>query len=89
MAALQVAIDSGVGAAPLDVLCLACDSARCDFSVRRMQRRAPRADDVVIDMKYCGVCHSDLHQAAGHMAGRGEDHRDHDKRPTTQIRYSI
>jgi alcohol dehydrogenase (NADP+) len=25
-------------------------------------RRAPRADDVLIDVLYCGVCHSDLHQ---------------------------
>lgn len=28
-----------------------------------IQRRAPRPDDVVIDILYCGVCHSDLHQA--------------------------
>ena len=27
------------------------------------ERRSPRADDVVIDILYCGVCHSDLHQA--------------------------
>lgn len=26
-------------------------------------RREPRADDVVIDILYCGVCHSDLHMA--------------------------
>ena len=26
-------------------------------------RRAPGASDVVIDILYCGVCHSDLHQA--------------------------
>ena len=25
--------------------------------------RSPRADDVVIDILYCGVCHSDLHNA--------------------------
>ena len=48
--------------APMDVLCLACDSARCDFSVQRMQRRALRPDDIAIDIKFCGVCHSDLHQ---------------------------
>lgn len=28
------------------------------FSV---ERRAPRADDVVITIKYCGVCHTDIH----------------------------
>src|SRR5258706_15063068 len=27
-----------------------------------VQRRAPRAQDVQIDILYCGVCHSDLHQ---------------------------
>lgn len=29
----------------------------------RIDRRAPRRDDVVIDILYCGVCHSDLHTA--------------------------
>lgn len=29
------------------------------------ERREPRDDDVVIDIKYCGVCHSDIHQARG------------------------
>src|SRR4249920_851255 len=27
------------------------------------ERREVRPDDVVIDILYCGVCHSDLHQA--------------------------
>ncbi|WP_312626480.1 NAD(P)-dependent alcohol dehydrogenase [Scandinavium sp.] len=27
------------------------------------ERRAPRPDDVTIEVLYCGVCHSDLHQA--------------------------
>ena len=26
-------------------------------------RRAPGAHDVAIDIAYCGVCHSDIHQA--------------------------
>ena len=26
-------------------------------------------DDVVIDMVYCGICHTDLHVAANHMSG--------------------
>jgi alcohol dehydrogenase (NADP+) len=26
-------------------------------------RREPREHDVVIDIKYCGICHSDIHQA--------------------------
>ncbi|MGK6315993.1 NAD(P)-dependent alcohol dehydrogenase [Neorhizobium sp. DT-125] len=27
------------------------------------ERREPNADDVVISIEYCGVCHSDIHQA--------------------------
>ncbi len=27
------------------------------------ERRAPNDDDVVIDIHYCGICHSDIHQA--------------------------
>jgi alcohol dehydrogenase (NADP+) len=27
------------------------------------ERREPRDDDVVINIEYCGVCHSDIHQA--------------------------
>jgi uncharacterized zinc-type alcohol dehydrogenase-like protein len=27
------------------------------------QRRDPRPQDVQIEILYCGVCHSDLHQA--------------------------
>ncbi|MBU9356160.1 NAD(P)-dependent alcohol dehydrogenase [Burkholderia multivorans] len=30
------------------------------------KRRAPRSDDVVIDILYCGVCHTDLHMARNH-----------------------
>jgi uncharacterized zinc-type alcohol dehydrogenase-like protein len=33
------------------------------------ERRAPRADDVAIDIKYCGVCHSDIHQARDEWGG--------------------
>ncbi|MCW5834838.1 MAG: NAD(P)-dependent alcohol dehydrogenase [Labilithrix sp.] len=28
-----------------------------------IERRDPRPDDVVIDVLYCGICHSDIHQA--------------------------
>jgi uncharacterized zinc-type alcohol dehydrogenase-like protein len=27
------------------------------------ERRQPREHDIVIDIKYCGICHSDIHQA--------------------------
>jgi len=31
----------------------------------RFERRAPRANDVAMEILYCGVCHSDLHTARG------------------------
>ncbi len=35
---------------------------RCAF-----ERRAPRSDDVVIDILYCGVCHTDVHMVRNHF----------------------
>jgi len=32
-------------------------------------RRAPGAHDVRIDIAYCGVCHSDIHQVKSGWAG--------------------
>ena len=58
-----------VDPSPIDSLCLTCESASCDFSVRPLQRRPLGDEDVLVDMRYCGVCHSDLHTAAGHMEG--------------------
>jgi uncharacterized zinc-type alcohol dehydrogenase-like protein len=34
-----------------------------------IERRAAGADDVVIDIAYCGVCHSDLHTVRGEWGG--------------------
>jgi uncharacterized zinc-type alcohol dehydrogenase-like protein len=34
-----------------------------------IDRRAPRPNDVVIDILYCGVCHSDIHQARDEWGG--------------------
>lgn len=34
-----------------------------------IQRRAPGAHDVVIDIAFCGICHSDLHQVRSEWAG--------------------
>jgi uncharacterized zinc-type alcohol dehydrogenase-like protein len=32
------------------------------FAPLSIQRRAPGPDDVQIEVLYCGICHSDLHQ---------------------------
>jgi len=39
-----------------------------NFKPVLMERRPVGSRDVVIQMLYCGVCHSDLHHAAGHNA---------------------
>jgi len=33
------------------------------------ERREPAAQDVVIDIKYCGICHSDIHQVRDEWGG--------------------
>ena len=34
-----------------------------------INRRTPNADDVQIDIAYCGICHSDIHQVRAEWAG--------------------
>ena len=53
----------------IDTLVMACTDSRCDFKPLRMKRRPLGPEDVQIEMKYCGICHTDLHIAADHVAG--------------------
>jgi uncharacterized zinc-type alcohol dehydrogenase-like protein len=41
----------------------AAQSPTAPLAPMTFERRSPRADDVAIDILYCGVCHSDIHQA--------------------------
>ena len=41
----------------------AAQSATSPLAPFTFHRREPRPDDVVIDILYCGICHSDIHQA--------------------------
>lgn len=47
----------------MNVLGYAAQSAKDALAPHRFVRRDPRPDDVVIQILYCGVCHTDLHQA--------------------------
>ncbi len=47
----------------------AAQSATTPLAPHRFERRDPRPDDVVIDILYCGVCHSDIHQARNEWGG--------------------
>ncbi|MEK7358733.1 MAG: NAD(P)-dependent alcohol dehydrogenase, partial [Bdellovibrionota bacterium] len=40
-------------------------SATSPIAPLTIERRDPRPDDVVIEIDYCGVCHSDIHTARG------------------------
>jgi uncharacterized zinc-type alcohol dehydrogenase-like protein len=43
--------------------------AKSPLSPWTIERRAPGAHDVQIEIRYCGVCHSDIHQARGEWGG--------------------
>ncbi len=47
----------------INVRAYAAVSATEPLTPYRFDRRNPRSNDVVIDILYCGVCHSDLHTA--------------------------
>ena len=40
----------------------AAKTASAPLTPMQFNRRAPRPDDVAIEVMYCGVCHSDIHQ---------------------------
>ena len=44
------------------VVAMAAASAGAEFEAMLIERREPRAHDVVIDIAYAGICHSDIHQ---------------------------
>jgi len=47
----------------------AAKSATLPLEPFSFERREPRAHDVVIDIAYCGVCHSDIHTARNEWGG--------------------
>src|ERR1700682_5542264 len=47
----------------------AAQSASSPLATFSFNRREPLEKDVVIDILYCGVCHSDLHQARNEWKG--------------------
>jgi uncharacterized zinc-type alcohol dehydrogenase-like protein len=51
----------------MNVLGYAAHSATEPLVPYDFERRAPRRDDVVIEILYCGVCHTDLHLARNHF----------------------
>ena len=52
---------------PISTRAFAATAADAPLSPYRFNRRDPGPDDVAIEIRYCGVCHSDLHVAKGHL----------------------
>jgi uncharacterized zinc-type alcohol dehydrogenase-like protein len=47
----------------------ACKQAKRPLTSYTFERREPRDHDVVIDIQYCGICHSDIHQVGDEWGG--------------------
>jgi alcohol dehydrogenase (NADP+) len=48
---------------------IAASHAGAPLAPTTIERRDPRPDDVVIDIAYAGICHSDIHQARDEWGG--------------------
>jgi uncharacterized zinc-type alcohol dehydrogenase-like protein len=53
---------------PVTVPALATEAAGKPLARTSIERRDPRPNDVVIDIAYAGICHSDIHQARDEWA---------------------
>jgi uncharacterized zinc-type alcohol dehydrogenase-like protein len=47
----------------------AAAAAKAPLAPYSFERRDPREHDVAIDIKFCGICHSDIHQARDEWGG--------------------
>ncbi|MFI5391873.1 MAG: NAD(P)-dependent alcohol dehydrogenase, partial [Bacteriovoracales bacterium] len=47
----------------------AAPTAKAPLTPFNFERREPKENDVLIDIKYCGICHSDIHQARDEWGG--------------------
>jgi uncharacterized zinc-type alcohol dehydrogenase-like protein len=47
----------------------AAQNAKAPLAPYTFERRAPGDHDVVIDIQYCGICHSDIHQVRDEWGG--------------------
>ncbi|CAJ1393369.1 unnamed protein product [Effrenium voratum] len=49
---------------PVQIMAMACNDKCCDFKPVKLQRRPVGDFDVLVNLKYCGVCHTDVDAAA-------------------------
>lgn len=53
----------------MKVIGYAASTAKAPLALFQFERREPGDKDVVIEILYCGVCHSDIHQARNEWGG--------------------
>jgi uncharacterized zinc-type alcohol dehydrogenase-like protein len=59
----KVVSNNIVPGVPIAAIGYAVDSPSASFKLFHFERRIPRDDDVLIRIHYCGICHTDIHQA--------------------------
>ena len=69
MESVRTALDKGISIKTQQVRAFGTQSALAPLNQLNIARREPTAHDVVIDILYCGVCHSDLHTARNEWYG--------------------
>lgn len=47
----------------------AANHAKATLAPYSFERREPRDNDILIDIKYCGICHTDIHQVNDELGG--------------------
>lgn len=72
--AAQPRMANAASSPAIPIRALGCADASCNFAPLAMARRAVGPNDVLFEIKYCGVCHTDLHTAAGHLTALGLTH---------------
>lgn len=58
-----------MAASTVSVSAFGASSGTSPLAALTIKRRAPREEDVVIDVLFCGVCHSDLHTVRNEWGG--------------------
>jgi uncharacterized zinc-type alcohol dehydrogenase-like protein len=53
----------------IPVAAYAAKQAKAPLTPYSFERREPREHDVVVDIHYCGICHSDIHQVKDEWGG--------------------
>src|SRR6478672_4327019 len=57
------------GKTGIQVCGYAANHAKAQLTPYSFSRREPRDHDIVIEIHYCGICHSDIHQVSDEWGG--------------------